>query len=116
GVGGPKVLAGQLHHLLSVASMPSMSLGIIPRNADRSVMWPVEMFFLFDDKQVNVELVSGYLTITQPREIAMYTKGFAGLAASAVYGAEAKKLIMDALYELDLVEAGTSSNPDPDAG
>jgi transcriptional regulator with XRE-family HTH domain len=99
-IGGPKVLAGQLRHLLTVSSLPMMSLGIIPRNVDRSVMWPVEMFFIFDDKQVNVELVSGYLTITQPREIAMYAKGFGELAASAVYGLEAKRLINCALQEL----------------
>jgi transcriptional regulator with XRE-family HTH domain len=82
-IGGPQVLAGQLRHLLTVAGLPNVSLGIIPKNADRSVMWPAEMFFLFDDHQVNVELVSGYLTITQPREIAMYAKGFAELAAAA---------------------------------
>ncbi len=99
-VGGPRVLAGQLRHLLTAASLPTMSLGIVPKNADRRVMWPVEMFFIFDDQQVNVELVSGYLTITQPREVAMYAKGFAELASSAVYGAEAKKLITNSLQEL----------------
>jgi transcriptional regulator with XRE-family HTH domain len=99
-IGGPRVLAGQLRHLLRVATLPTMSLGIIPKNVDRSVMWPVEMFFMFDDRQVNVELVSGYLTITQPRECAMYARAFAELASSAVYGAEAKKLVTSALHEL----------------
>jgi transcriptional regulator with XRE-family HTH domain len=99
-IGGPKVLAGQLRHLLRVSTSPAVSLGIIPRNVDRSVMWPVEMFFMFDDRQVNVELVSGYLTIAQPREIAMYAKAFGQLSASAVYGAQAKKLITAALQEL----------------
>jgi hypothetical protein len=99
-IGGPNVLAEQLRRLLTVASLPSMSLGIIPRNVDRSVMWPVEMFFIFDDQQVNVELVSGFLTITQPREISMYTRGFAELSAAAVYGAQAKRLIARALQEL----------------
>ncbi|OLE22425.1 MAG: transcriptional regulator [Actinobacteria bacterium 13_1_20CM_3_71_11] len=99
-IGGVEVLAGQLRHLFSVADLPAVSLGVIPRIADRSVMWPVEMFFIFDDRQVNVELVSGFLTITQPREIAMYVKGFAQLATSAVYGASAKQLITDALQEL----------------
>jgi hypothetical protein len=96
-IGGPKVLAGQLRHLLSVAGLPNMSLGIIPKNVDRLLMWPVEMFFIFDDAQVNVELVSGFLSITQPREIAMYAKGFAELASTAVYGPEAKHLVITAL-------------------
>ncbi len=67
-VGGPKVLAGQLRHLLSVASLPTMSLGIIPKNADRSVMWPVEMFFLFDDKQVNMADTSSAGEGTQDKD------------------------------------------------
>ncbi len=96
-VGGPQVLAGQLRHLLGVAGLPNMSLGIIPQDVDRSLMWPVEMFFIFDDVQVNVELVSGFLSITQPREIAMYAKGFAELASAAVYGPSARALIESAL-------------------
>jgi hypothetical protein len=99
-VGGPQALAGQLRHLLSVSGLPTVSLGIIPRSAERSVMWPVETFFLFDDRRVNVELVSGYLTITAPREVAMYARSFAELAASAVYGPEAKRLITSVLQEL----------------
>jgi transcriptional regulator with XRE-family HTH domain len=96
-IGGPEVMAGQLGHLLTVASLPSVSLGIIPLDADRSSMWPVESFFLFDNVQVNVELVSGFLTITQPREIAMYEKGFAELAEVAVYGKHARALIAAAI-------------------
>jgi len=99
-IGGPQVLAAQLRHLLTVVGLPNVSVGIVPKNVDRSVMWPVETFFLFDDRQVNVELVSGYLTITQPREIAMYIKAFAELATAAVYGAAAKRLIVDALKAL----------------
>src|SRR5947207_88940 len=40
-IGGPHVLAGQLRHLLRVARLPALSLGIIPKHVDRSVMWPV---------------------------------------------------------------------------
>jgi transcriptional regulator with XRE-family HTH domain len=96
-IAGPEVMAGQLGHLLSVASLPSMSLGVIPLDADRSRMWPVESFFLFDSVQVNVELVSGFLTITQPREIAMYENGFTELANAAVYGKHARALIAAAI-------------------
>jgi transcriptional regulator with XRE-family HTH domain len=99
-IGGPNVLAGQLRHLLEVAARPTVSLGIIPRYVDRSVTWPVEMFFLFDDAQVNVELVSGFLSVTQPREIAMYAKRFAEFAAAAVYGPETKGLVIGALQAL----------------
>lgn len=99
-VGSPEVMAGQLGHLLAVASLPTLSLGIIPLDADRSAYWPVEMFFLFDQEQVSVELVSGFLTITDPREIRMYEDGFAELAAVAVYGSKARGLITAAIDAL----------------
>ncbi|MGW5686481.1 helix-turn-helix domain-containing protein [Nonomuraea sp. NPDC003754] len=99
-IGGSAVLAGQLRHLLAIQNLPSMALGIIPAEADRSAYWPVEMFFCFDDAQVSVELVSGFLTVTSPREVAMYTDGFADLAASAVYGQQARELIVRALEAL----------------
>jgi transcriptional regulator with XRE-family HTH domain len=99
-VGGPEVLAGQLRHLLDVMRLPSVSLGIIPTTVDRTPRWPVEDFYIFDNKQANVELVSGFLTITHPREIAMYAETFAALSKLAVYGSQAHRLITAALAEL----------------
>jgi transcriptional regulator with XRE-family HTH domain len=100
-IGDTDTMAGQLGHLLTVAPLPSVSLGIIPLNADRSALWPVEGFFLYDTDLVNVELVSGHLTITRPREIAMYQDVFAQLAAQAVHGAAARKLITAAIAALE---------------
>jgi hypothetical protein len=56
---------------------------------------------MFDSEQVAVELVSGFLTVTQPSEIAMYTDVFAALAQQAVYGAQARALITSAIAALD---------------
>ena len=99
-IGGPDVMAGQLGHLLSVASLPTVSLGVIPVGTARDVMWPAEDFWLFDEAQVNVELISGWLTITQPREIAMYAKAFADLSNLAVRGPQARSLITKAIDTL----------------
>lgn len=99
-IGSEEVMEEQLAHLLSVSRLPSMSLGVIPLDADRSAMWPVEMFFIFDNAQVNVELVSGFLTITHPREIEMYTRGFSELMDAAVYGVKARSLITSAIKAL----------------
>ena len=99
-IGGPEVMAGQLGHLISVASLPSVSLGIIPLGIDRDSMWPVEDFWIYDDAQVNVELVSGWLTLTQPRDIAMYAKTFSDLAELAIRGKEARALITAAIDAL----------------
>jgi hypothetical protein len=42
---------------------------------------------------VTSELISGYLSITQPREIDMYAQMFARFAEIAVYGPSARALI-----------------------
>ncbi|MFD8584942.1 helix-turn-helix domain-containing protein [Streptomyces californicus] len=99
GIGGTDVLVGQLGHLLTVGSLPNVSLGVIPTSAERSRM-PVEGFWIFDSDRTNVELVSGYLTLTQPSEVAMYADTFAELAEMAVYGVDARALIVAALDSL----------------
>ncbi len=88
---------GQLGHLLGVASLPSVSLGVIPFGVGREAAWPVESFYMFDDIEVNVELVSGYLSVTQPREIDLYAQAFAELSKLAVHGAKARALITSAI-------------------
>ncbi|MFI2290329.1 helix-turn-helix domain-containing protein [Streptomyces niveus] len=99
GIGGADVMSGQLGHLISIASLPNVSLGVVPMTPDRE-RWPAEGFWIYDVAQVNVELISGYLTITQPSEVAMYAETFAELAALAVHGASARALITSALDAL----------------
>jgi hypothetical protein len=59
------------------------------------------MYFMHDETQVNVELVSGCLTVTHPREIAMYGQAFDQLWEVAVFGAAARALITAAIDILD---------------
>ncbi|MFD5507262.1 helix-turn-helix domain-containing protein [Streptomyces sp. NPDC059761] len=99
GIGGAEVMSGQLGHLISIASLPNVSLGVVPMAPDRQ-RWPAEGFWIYDTTQVNVELVSGYLTITQPSEVAMYADTFAELAGLAVYGAPARSLITSVMDSL----------------
>ncbi|MFI9553406.1 DUF5753 domain-containing protein [Nonomuraea endophytica] len=99
--GGREVMIGQLGYLLEAMSLPSVSLAVIPPDAERAGRWPVENFYIFDDVQANVELVSGFLTITQPREIAMYAETFARLHEVAVLGRPARALIKAAMDALE---------------
>jgi hypothetical protein len=99
-LGGPAVLARQLRHLLDVMQLASVSLGVIPADIDRSSRWPVEDFYIFDSAQANVELVSGFLTITHPREIAMCAETFTALSKLAVYGSTARTLTNASLADL----------------
>jgi transcriptional regulator with XRE-family HTH domain len=99
-IGGSGAMGEQLEYLRAAMAVPSVRLGIIPFTADRSPLRPVEMFFMFDDTEVQVELVSGWLRVTQPSEIDMYLQAFTRLSQMAVYGREARGLIVRALSEL----------------
>ncbi|MBP8538797.1 helix-turn-helix transcriptional regulator [Streptomyces sp. MK37H] len=100
-IGGTDVMAGQLGHLLSAMALPSVSIGIIPQDADRSTLWPVEGFFLYDDEAVNVELVSAHLTVVQHHELAMYAQTFSELTELAVHGPAAREIITAAIESLE---------------
>ncbi|MEU8205875.1 DUF5753 domain-containing protein [Streptosporangium sp. NPDC049046] len=99
-VGDAEVMAGQLGHLIAMAALPSVSLGIVPFATSGRPVWPLEGFSVFDDMQVNIELLSAQVTVTQPREIALYIKAFGGLADMAVYGGAARALITKAIDDL----------------
>jgi hypothetical protein len=99
GIGGAAVMANQLKHLHTISRLPNVSLGVVPMRPDRT-RWPVEGFWIYDMTQVNVELVSGYLTITQPTEIDLYVQAFGELASLARYGTTARSLIAEALAAL----------------
>ncbi|WP_371481388.1 helix-turn-helix domain-containing protein [Kitasatospora sp. NBC_00315] len=98
-IGDTEVMAGQLGHLLAVMSLPSVSLGIIPFRKRRN-MWAIETFTMFDERRVNVELLSAAVTVTAPDEISDYLKAFGELSKQAVYGATARSLITSAVDSL----------------
>jgi transcriptional regulator with XRE-family HTH domain len=102
-VGDADTMAGQLDRLMTVLSLHRLSLGIIPSTAPRRIL-PGEGFWIFDDNTVKVETWTAGLTITQPREIAVYANAFTRLQQSAVYGREARELISNALQDLENAE------------
>lgn len=89
----------QLHHLTELAKRPNVGIGVIPATVDRAHR-PVEDFWIFDDAQVNVELVSGYLTVTAPSEIKQYAQAFAELAGIAVHGQSMRRLVNQSVQAL----------------
>jgi transcriptional regulator with XRE-family HTH domain len=99
-IGGTGTLREQLQHLGVTMALPSVRLGIIPFTADRTPLYPVEMFFIFDDAEVQAELVFGLVRVARPADIEMYAEAFARLSQMAVYGREAWTLITRALSEL----------------
>ncbi|MFJ8249707.1 helix-turn-helix domain-containing protein [Streptomyces sp. NPDC094466] len=98
-IGDADAMAAQLGHLLTAGALPAVSLGIIPTTAHRR-QWPRETFHVYDDSLVSVELVSARVRITQPSEIALYARAFEELRQTAVYGAQARALIVKAIDSL----------------
>ncbi len=93
--GNDEVMFGQLDRLYSVIGMPRVTVGIVPRTAEGLVV--VENFFMFDDRMVKVEGHTAGLTITQPREIALYGRAFDTLASQSATGDGARTLIRRAI-------------------
>lgn len=97
-VGDTGVMIGQLDRLLTVQSLPRVSLGIVPLRSPCHVA--TNQFVIFDDRLVQVETVSAELTLSRPREIALYAKAFQELSEAAVSGEAARDLIATALAAL----------------
>ncbi|MFD7284051.1 helix-turn-helix domain-containing protein [Streptomyces sp. NPDC059862] len=99
-IGDADAMAAQLGHLLTAGALPAVSLGVIPMGAPERTQWPEESFHIYDDQLASVELVSASVNVTQPSEIALYSKTFDRLRSMAVYGAEARALILKAIEAL----------------
>jgi transcriptional regulator with XRE-family HTH domain len=95
----PEVLGGQLDHLLGVASMWSVRLGIIPFEVEFTSA-PLHGFAVYDDGEVLVETLTATLTLSEPTEISVYLDLFTAYAKAAVYGPEAHGLISRVLSEI----------------
>lgn len=100
---GVQVQREQLAHLLDVMMLPSVSLSIIPMRADRRGHRPRESFDLTDSDLVTIEMLSGFLSLTHPAEVAAYVTAWEELYSIAVRGKPARALIRDVLAELDEV-------------
>lgn len=99
-MGDPDAMAAQLGYLLTAGALPAVSLGVIPRTVEPRTVWPLETFHVYDDAFVSVELLSAEVNITQPSEVGLYLKAFEELRRMAVYGADARALVMGALAAL----------------
>lgn len=94
-VGDDDIMTAQLDRLLIAMSLPRVVISIIPARAHYEV--PTTNFVLYDRRRVQVETIAAELTITQPRETALYERTFQTLAKQGVVGNEARALITTAL-------------------
>lgn len=91
------VMEDQLRHLLEVSRRPRLRLGILPTRVRHYMTFCG--FWIFDDREVQIETYSAAIRITQPREIALYAKVFEHYSSRAVYGRQARDLIIQAIAD-----------------
>lgn len=97
--GDAEILTEQLDRLLSVMSLPNVSLGLVPSSSERAVVGQVS-FWIFDSAVVALETPTASIEVTAPQEVAMYASMFDHLRKPAVYGSDARALILRSLDEL----------------
>jgi hypothetical protein len=97
--GSGETLAIQLDHLLSIMDLPNVSIGIVPRTAERDVVGQVS-FWVFDSRVVSLETPTASIEVTTPQEVIMYVHTFDQIRRAAIYGQDARDLILRSLSEL----------------
>ncbi|TCC43497.1 XRE family transcriptional regulator [Kribbella sindirgiensis] len=98
--GGAETMLAQLDRLLSVMTLPNVSLGIVPSLIERQAVGSAG-FWIFDDKLVGLETPTAKIEVTQPQEIALYARTFEQMTHAAVYGRDARAIIINLQAEID---------------
>lgn len=89
------VLAEQLDRLLSVNGLRSVELGVIPLTAETRIA-AGDDFWIFDDRLVIAETWHAEMWLDATEDVALYRKVWDTLAAAAVSGRAAHRLIAQA--------------------
>ncbi|ASQ94523.1 helix-turn-helix transcriptional regulator [Streptomyces sp. 11-1-2] len=91
----PSVLAAQFDRLTGIIGLDTVELGIVPFAAPLKIQ-PVNGFWIHDERLVLVEDWHAELWINDADSIALYLRAWNTLRESAVFGADAQRLIHEA--------------------
>lgn len=97
----PEVLIAQLQHLLAVAELPNVRMGVLPLNS-RTRSHPMAHLDIVDGCRVTVETLAGTIRIVDEPEVGMLLRVFDELSACSVYGEGAMAVIGGAQDHLRL--------------
>ncbi len=90
--GPAAVMQAAAHHLVSVASLPNVTVGVIPATRPAPVL-TVGGFTIFDSAMVMIEYLTGEQDIFDATEIGVYETAFGRLLDSVLTGQAAAELI-----------------------
>lgn len=97
--GDAETQANQLDRLLTLMSLPSVALGVIPLMTERGAV-PSAGFWVYDDALVSLETPTASIEVTRPSEVELYLRMFENLHGVALYGNPARELITRVAREL----------------
>ncbi|MFF4951561.1 helix-turn-helix domain-containing protein [Streptomyces chattanoogensis] len=95
----PSTLAVQLDRVAGTIGMDTVELGIVPLAAPVKIP-PASGFVLYDERLAVVETWHAELWIDDPDSVATYLRTWQTLQKSAVYGAEAHRVISRARHTI----------------
>lgn len=96
--GPPELMRAQMDRLLSLETLPNVSVSVIPFDREASELY-LNGFTIFDvdEPAVLIETVSHELWLTDPSHLADYRQRFKNLAEDSVTGEHAHELIRSAM-------------------
>lgn len=89
--GPPDLMAAQLDRLISVASLPNVSIGVLllDQEAPDAYLHPFVVFELDDDALITVETLSAELQINEPQEMEVYQRTLERYRGAALWSEDA---------------------------
>ncbi|MDX3114603.1 helix-turn-helix transcriptional regulator [Streptomyces scabiei] len=105
--GDPSLMLAQFDRLLAVESLSTVRLGVIPWRRAVPVM-PRHGFTLCDRRAVVVEAFRGERVVEDSDEVAAYEETFRRFEEAAVFGREARELLVRVMREFQELEDSTT--------
>ncbi|WP_246150472.1 helix-turn-helix domain-containing protein [Streptomyces qinzhouensis] len=87
------VMAAQCSHMAAVARKQNVEIAIVPRAAEVPAI-PMNIFVVYDERLVTVELFSGEVVLRDPRDVAHHLDLFAVFLDHALTGSEARSYLL----------------------
>ncbi|MFJ6723502.1 helix-turn-helix domain-containing protein [Streptomyces sp. NPDC091281] len=110
--GTPSLMLAQLDRLLAVESLSTVRIGVIPWTRPVPAL-PRHGFTLLDRTAVAVETLRDERVLDDPAEVAAYEDTFGRFEEAAVFGAEARELVLGVMKDFrNLDESGRLWPPD----
>jgi hypothetical protein len=105
--GNPSLMLAQFDRLLAVESLSTVRLGVIPWRRAVPVM-PRHGFTLCDERAVVVESFRGERVLDDSDEVAAYADAFRRFEEAAIFGREARELLIRVMQEFRELEDCTT--------